>query len=148
LATATSGLASPFRSPIATEIGHAADLELRCRPEGAVPLAEQHRHVARVEVGGHEVGLGVAVQVADRNRDRLVSGLELRCRPEGAVPVAEQNRHAADKVGGHDVGLGVAVQVADRNRDRQPADVERLTRCEADSRCRRRPRQHQRAQHH
>src|SRR5262249_27398965 len=55
------------------------------RPEGAVAVAAHHAHVAGI--GGRDVELAVAVEVADRDGERVGSGGGVHRRLEGAVAV-------------------------------------------------------------
>ena len=85
--------------------------------EGAVAVAQQHRHVVRAVVGDGEVGAAVAGEVARHDRDgtgpHRVGDLGL----EGAVAVAQQDRHVvAVVVGDGEVGAAVAVEVARHDR--------------------------------
>ena len=85
-AVARSGLPSPFRSPTATESGCVPGAVVALGREGAVAAVEEHAHgVRRTDVRGREVGLAVAVQVADRDRVGVASrcgsrALAGRCR--------------------------------------------------------------------
>ena len=68
------------------------------------------------EVVGHEVGLAIAVEIANSNisgpRTHRIIGL---CRKR-AVAVTKQDAHGtAIVVGVHEVGLAIAVEIADGN---------------------------------
>src|SRR6185312_14541133 len=90
--------------------------------EGQLPLAvaEEDRHVA-VLVAGRDVRVGVAVEVADRDRVGTPAlGRERRAGTarEAALAVAEQHRDVpAARIRGGKVGPSVAVEVSGRDRD-------------------------------
>ncbi len=52
--------------------------KLAARLEGAVPVAQQHRDRVRAVVRHGEVGDGVGIEEADRDRAGIVSGLLVR----------------------------------------------------------------------
>ena len=82
LAIARSGLPSPFRSPMTTD--DAASFE------GAVAAARQHGDRRPEWVRGSKVEVSVAVQIADRDRSRVLSGSVVDLGSETAVaPVQE-----------------------------------------------------------
>src|SRR5213593_1265476 len=70
-ATTRSGLPSPFRSPIATELGY-------------VPVPEQHRDSV-VAVGHRQVRLAVPVQIPDRHGNGIGARPVVAVRPERPV---------------------------------------------------------------
>src|SRR5207247_2269994 len=85
------------------------------RPESARAVTEQDGHVARVEVGGGHVDVGIAVEVAGGDRERpLAYGVEGH-RVEAPAGVPQQERDVVRAlVRDGDVGFAVAVEVGDR----------------------------------
>src|SRR5204863_392061 len=133
-ATARSNLPSPLRSPIATEEGPlpvpksafgpndpspaSSRTETAYEPQQAVARAEQHRYRVRASVRHGQVGLAVAVELADRHGGGIAPRAEVGLRPERPVAVAEQHRDRVRIVVRRDqVGSAVAVEVADRHGD-------------------------------
>ena len=112
VATARSVRPSPLKSPatMASGIGPhgVGDLVL----EGAVAVAQQHRHGVVALVCDGQVGAAVAVEVPRHKGDWVgphgVGDLGL----EGAVAVAQQHRHGVvARVGDGQVGAAVAGEV-------------------------------------
>ena len=69
------------------------------------------------DVGGGQLRLGIAVQVADRDRDGKVAGCVVEPALEGAVaPAREHGDGVLIGVRGRQLRLAVGVQVADRDR--------------------------------
>src|SRR4051794_30202242 len=70
---------------------------------------------------GDDVGVAVAVQIAERHRARTVTGCIVDMVGEGAVAVSEQQRNRVRYlVGGGKVEVAVTVDVSRRNLE--PAD--------------------------
>ena len=114
--------------------------------EAPAAVAEQHRDVVGVAVGDRQVGVGVAVEVAHRDRERAVADGEVGRRAEAPAAVAEQHRDVVGAVvGDRQVGVGVAVEVAHRDREGLVAGGEVGRGAEAH--LRQRPRR-QRQRHH
>src|SRR5260370_752556 len=61
--------------------------------QGPVAVAQQHAHAVAKEVGHHQVGFAVAVDVRHRYRKRTVADGEVLGALEGAVAVAQQHAH-------------------------------------------------------
>ncbi len=114
LATAKSGSESPLKSPTATDWGSPAAKLIGC-VEAPAGGAEQHRDVVGVAVGDRKVGVGVAVEVAHRDRGGQVAGIEVgrageadlgqrgrRRKPQQGQP-GHQREHS---YGGGTVGIG------------------------------------------
>ena len=80
--------------------------------EGAVAVAQQHRHVVGAVVGDGQVGAAVAVEVPRHEGDWARSPPRTHLVLEGAVAVAQQHRHVVGAVvGDGQVGAAVAVEV-------------------------------------
>ena len=112
LATARSVRPSPLKSPATRALGAVPRRVSHLVLEGAVAVAQQHRHVVGAVVGDGQVGAAVAVEVPRHEGawrgPRRVPHLVL----EGAVAVAQQHRHVVGAVvGDGQVGAAVAVEV-------------------------------------
>ena len=107
---------SPLTSPTTTARAGARGEGL-LGLEGAVAVAQQHRDACWNHIGHGQVGIAVAVEVADddgfggRARGEGLLGLE------GAIAVAQKHRHRSGGViGDGQVGLAIAVEISDRDR--------------------------------
>jgi hypothetical protein len=84
--------------------------------------ADGDRHAVACLVGGHDVERAVAVEVAERNLDRLLPDVEQRRRQKAHRVLAPQDRHLIRPRERHDeIGLSVAVDVARGRRRRAHA---------------------------
>ena len=92
------------------EVPHAVRLAgVRDAEEGR---AAEHAHGVVVHVGGDQLPVAVAVEIAERDEEGTVAAGEVPLGVERAVAVAVQDADAAGGVvGRHQVGSGVLVQV-------------------------------------
>ena len=87
--------------------------------EGAVALAQQHRHVVVGNVGDGEVGPPVAGEIARHEGDRVVPHRVDLLGLESAVAVAQEHRHVVEVlVDDGQVGAAVGGEVARHEGDR------------------------------
>ena len=85
--------------------------------KGAVAVSQQYRYVARINIGGRQIGKPVAVEVARRDGIGVNAGREGLLGREGAVPVTQQHQHVIGQtvVRRREVGHSVDVEVAGRD---------------------------------
>ena len=115
LAATRSGLASPLKSPTATDqtLSDVARGEEQRRLERSVAVALQHRDPARPRVGDRQIGLAVPIEVSDRDEERTTVHREASRRLERAIAVAEQHdNRVGSGVGDGQIRPAVAIEVA------------------------------------
>src|SRR5579859_895411 len=78
------------------------------RLERAVPISQEYVHTGAA-IGGDDIGLAVAVQIAYCQGGAGVPGLDRR-RLEGSVPVPEQSIKGGAVE--RNIGLSVAIEIA------------------------------------
>ena len=117
LATARSVRPSPLKSPATRALWPGPRRVRHLVLEGAVAVAQQHRHVVGAVVGDGQVGAAVAVEVPRHEGDWPVPRRVPHLVLEGAVAVAQQHRHVVGAVvGDGQVGAAVAVEVPRHDR--------------------------------
>jgi hypothetical protein len=100
---------------------------IRSRLKTAATVSEQYHHAVAVVTGEDEVGLGVAVYIADSDEMRRASpGKGMRAGTEASSSVAHQDVDVvATDVGRQDVKGPVAIQVTHRDIRRAGSDGKR-----------------------
>ena len=112
LATARSVRPSPCEVARHERVGRFPHRVRHLVLEGAVAVAQQHRHVVGAGVGDGQVGAAVAGEVPRHEGAWLGPHRVLHLVLEGAVAVAQQHRHVVGAgVGDGQVGAAVAGEV-------------------------------------
>src|SRR6266508_77724 len=73
LATTTSSLLSPLKSPTATDLGFVPTPISAGRAEVATAVTQPDRYAVGAKIGSHDVELAITVEVADRHRIGVVA---------------------------------------------------------------------------
>ena len=110
--------------PITIEVAHGhgstivVSIEVPCRLEGAINVAQQHRNSAAVtsvetSVGHRQIGPPITIEVADDHGGRAKACREALGWLEGAIAVAQQHRDVVGSSVGHrQVEPPIAIDVA------------------------------------
>ena len=96
--------------------------------ERPAAVTEVNREIPRLDVRHREVGLAVAVEIADGQREGAIPRSKARAQAECPVPVAEQDRNTAPVgvrvevrvpgVGDREIAPRVAIEIARRDENR------------------------------